>query len=400
LTSNDRIEKHLANGDSKDGRRNSVSSSTGKSTKPLRIKFVNIRYNEEGVETSEDVSEQEAAKADQPTKPKDSVDFIWTRRFDSDNKYDFSEVKILSHELRELIRITLGHDPRLHFASDNTNELTIISPFESLIHNWTTLERLLATEYDSQEWLKIREGAKPRTSTAPVAEEVEEMMLKAKQDLGVLLNQVRATPDVNTILAGLGTAATNSTVTFNLLWTVFPPGALVYATPFMKLPQVFIVKESFSAIYDESESGREKDQKKVWHLYCHTYDFNGRTFDRVLVLFKFEEFQGTRMINTLPVHPLRYHFSGDDAESQQERFQKDLVARGRLFYDYCIRDVGAQMFEYEDEAISHGSGFQRLKNKQNEVMQARYSVDCTNHVIVGKSRRFFNEHVFWPSSQT
>jgi hypothetical protein len=356
-------------GDSKEGRRNSASSSTGKSANPSRIKYVNIRYNEEGVATSEDVSEKEAAKADQPTKPNDLVDFIWTRRFDSKNKYSHSEVKILSHELRELIRLTLAHDPRLHFTSDNTSEVTIISPFVSLIHNWATLERLLTTECDSQEWSRFKEEiAKSRTSTAPVAADIEEMMLKAKQDLGVLLNQVRATPDVNTFLEGLETAATSSTVAFNLLWTLFPPGTLVYATPFMRLPQIFIVKDSYSGFHEESESGREKDQKKFWHLYCYAYDFSGKTFDRVLVLFKFEEFQGTRMINTLSVYPLRYHFSGEDAESQQERFQQDMIARGKVFYDYCIRDDGAQMFEYDGEAISHGSGFQRLKNKQNEVM--------------------------------
>lgn len=49
------------------------------------------------------------------------------------------------------------------------------------------------------------------------------------------------------------------------------------------------------------------------------------------------------------------------------RYTSLIIARGKIFHDLCIRDIGTEMFEYDGLEISYGSGFQRLKNKGLEV---------------------------------
>jgi hypothetical protein len=134
----------------------------------------------------------------------------------------------------------------------------------------------------------------------------------------------------------------------------------------MKMDQIFIVKGCKSRILNQSDSGKERDAKKVWHLVCWTYDWNGRTFDRVPVTFKFDEFQGTRLINTLHCYPLRY-CDAETNESGTNTLRADFISRGKRFRELCIKQSGSQMFDYDEEAISHGAGFQLLKENQTDV---------------------------------
>jgi hypothetical protein len=299
----------------------------------------------------------------------DAPDLIWTRRFGQDKLYTYSEVEVVSKELQHLLRIEFAHDPRLHFSSDDTNKVTLTSPFEPLLHNWARLEELRKADCDSEAWNlpkdEIAKLIKPdfSGSTTNVAESVA----KAKEDLTALLEQVRLTPDVKKFLSGLESVQKSRTIDFNSLWILFPPGALIYASPFLNAHQVFVVKECSSKIYTESDSDNSKDDKRVWHLHCWTYDWDGKKFNRVPVFFKFYDFQGERTINTLPCHPLSQHFSGDNAKDEEAAFREKLVERGSLFERYCTKVAGAQMFDYSGKAISHGSGFQRLKNRNNQV---------------------------------
>jgi hypothetical protein len=179
---------------------------------------------------------------------------------------------------------------------------------------------------------------------------------------------VRSSPDIETYLSAIRTANTNRTVHFENLWTIFPPGDLVYAMPFMKESQIFIVKECGTHATDVSDSGRtNKDARKVWDLHCWSYDWDGKHFTRVPVMFRFEEFTGAKVINTLHCHPLRYRFPAGDPNSERDKFEADLIERGKLFRKYCARTTGEQMIYYEGDTISHGSGFQRLKNKSKQV---------------------------------
>jgi hypothetical protein len=334
-----------------------------------------MKYNQEGVETPVAVSDKEATKIEDPVRPKDSVDLIWTRRFDLKGLYKSSEVQVVSKELLDLFRLEFAHDPRLHFGTDNNkNDVTITSPFEPILHRWRRLQSLVRSDCAGEEWQKLKkEMTRLRTSRStatalpgPNSDDCDDMIMKAKEGLIALLSQVQLSPGVDTFLKTIEASGENKSIQFKKLWTLFPPGEIVYSEAFLKLPQLFIVKECSSDFATESDSGSQRE-KKVWFLWCWSYDWNGTTFNRVPVYFKFDEYQGSRMINTLQCHPLRYHFMEENSEEKIDKLKKKLIKSGKLYRDYCTRSVGAQMFNYKGTAVSHGSGFQRMKNNQNQV---------------------------------
>lgn len=309
---------------------------------------------------------------EQSGKAKQGDDIVWTRHFNNENKYDHSEAQVVGIELQDLLKVMLAHDPRLHFSSDGSkNDVTLISPFEPLLHIWSKLEKLVETDIDSTEWTEVRGGfeklfktSRNREAKSPL-EKTDDRLRKAKKDLTTLLEHIRATQEVSSYFTGLDTSKTSETVQFEYLWTLFPPGELVYSTVFMKQPQIFIVKESVSYIDYENERDREKEQKRLWHLDCWSYDWDGTEFNRVPVTFKFEDFQGSRKINTLPCYPLKFRNEGSDPDNK--KLKEKLIGRGKLYWNYCTKKAGKQMFDYKGDAISHGSGFQRLKNPSGQV---------------------------------
>jgi hypothetical protein len=292
-------------------------------------------------------------------------DLTWLRVFDVINKYDHSEVEIESFELRNLLHVELAHDPRFHSQPDSLkNSITLTSPFEPLVHNWERLEALAITADDSAARKNLQRridrgvAENSRNDSALVVLADEEKRKKAFADLGALLNQVRTTPELKPYFP---VQRQRISVQFDYLWTIFPPGELVYSAVFNRKDQIFIVKECVAHFTKQSDSGKERDVKRFWSLVCWTYDWNGRTFNRVPITFRFEEFQGARVTNTLHCHPLRYH------NADTVKLKRDLIRRGKIFRDLCIRQNGSQMFDYNGYALSHGTGFQLLKGNQIEV---------------------------------
>lgn len=334
------------------------------------IRYRQVKYTDDGLEDARDITEKEFAKVEQSGTGKPGDDIVWTRHFNSDNKYNYTEAQIVGTELQDLLKAKLAHDPRLHFSNDNSkNDLTMLSPFEPLLHIWPQLEKLVETDHDAAEWseLKVqfddlREKSKAgvgKEDSSPL-EKVEDRLRKAKKDLTTLLEHIRKTQDVSSYFVGLNTSKTSRTVQFEYLWTLFPPGELVYATPFMRQPQVFIVKESISYIRFEKENNGDNKKNRVWALDCWSYDWDGKKLKRVPVTFQFEDFQGARKVNTLPCYPLKYRDEASDPEN--EVLSRQLIERGKKFVDFSVNKAGKQMFDYDGDAINHGSGFQKLKN--------------------------------------
>ncbi|RYP73617.1 hypothetical protein DL771_003505 [Monosporascus sp. 5C6A] len=302
--------------------------------------------------------------------PETSYKLTWYRVLSEKKKYKYSEFNVDSRELQALLQVALSHYPRLHFASDGMQDkITFKSPFESLIHNWDKL--LALTNSESAEYERLStlvtgfdpmtdDGANPLAS-ALICLTKEGNMVKARLHLCEMLSRIRSTPELKQYFSGLDGQAKGKSVQFDYLWTIFPPGEVVYSVVFMKEPQLFIVKQGYEDVAS-SESGRET--KRVWKLICWSYDWNGRTFSRVPIKFRFEEFQGSRAIETLEVYPLRYHNSASKVPIDQ--LTAMLRRRGERFRDLCTREKGQQMFDYEGEAITHGAGFQKLGNRRND----------------------------------
>lgn len=239
----------------------------------------------------------------------------------------------------------LRHYPNHYFDGDST---TISSPYEPLIQNWDLL------------W---EESGKDGHN---------EKDKEARDDLKELLV---------TILKGSGDAKLDSymqsreslkkqrIITFEALWTVFPPGTIIYGSLFLKYDQVFIVEKNENPwpwVKMDSGSG-ELDS---WTLYCCVYDFNGKEFTRQSVELKFEDFQGTKPISTLAYHPL-------EEEENRAEIESNLVKRGELFRRYCTAVEGARMFDYSGEAITSKGGLHGSRSDPRVSVFPVVSVSCS-----------------------
>ncbi|KAL4821918.1 P-loop containing nucleoside triphosphate hydrolase protein [Aspergillus spinulosporus] len=202
----------------------------------------------------------------------------------------FSEIDIISLDLWDLLREHLGGHPYHIYGS---TPITLYSPWDAIILEWETLQKAASQD--------------------PVDEKDK--------------------------------------IQFDDLWTIFPPGTLVYGKPFQNQHQVFIVED-----YVDNWPYQERTlQKKVqpWKLQCWTYDWNGDSFQRTSFILPFESFEGHRPITALPYYPFDY-------VENKEEIQKELIDRGNLFRKYCTAREGSQLFNYAGNAIFSQKGFSGL----------------------------------------
>ena len=105
-------------------------------------------------------------------------------------------------------------------------------------------------------------------------------------------------------------------MTFDLLWTLFPPNTLIYT----------------SCVYSEEpkclvfDFGEEKILKKgkFYVLQCRYLDFNGKVLGEVISNLLIPEFRGTKPITSLEAFPLKYH-------QEMSKVKSELIERGRRF---------------------------------------------------------------------
>ncbi|PYI11089.1 P-loop containing nucleoside triphosphate hydrolase protein [Aspergillus sclerotiicarbonarius CBS 121057] len=120
----------------------------------------------------------------------------------------------------------------------------------------------------------------------------------------------------------------NGVMTFNLLWSIFEPGAMIFNV-LDGSPRAFI--------FDSSETTCE--DFKITSRYI---DFGGENFGFMVKKFKLPAYDGTVSIASLPVFSLAYHPDRDGVEKQ-------LIARGRLWEGY----KGSHYKHYEGVAVGY-----------------------------------------------
>lgn len=187
---------------------------------------------------------------------------------------------------------------------------------------------------------------------------------KSTADLRLLLDAVRRTPGLESYFDGAREMQEKTnTVSFEYLWTLFPPGELVVGKPFMDRWQAFVVKFCVAS-YKKKGSIGESGQK--WILECWTYDWNGTVFRRVPVEFSFDEFKATKSMTALPCYPLRYHRDrSDDANSvggkvSGKSLKQRLIKGGERYRELCLKRRGRQIFDYEGELLPRGTGVRKI----------------------------------------
>ncbi|KIY04112.1 uncharacterized protein Z520_00804 [Fonsecaea multimorphosa CBS 102226] len=257
-----------------------------------------------------------------------------------EKKFKYSEVDVESRELRGLLRKVIGDSYPGQSWEGNT--INLIAPFAPVVHYWKELSEA-SREIDVKDSLAIK---------------------AARKDLNSLLECISTCTELESYFKTRDSNLESHTVTYQTIWTLFRPGTLVVARPFMNLPQVFEVKAS----PDPWEDRR-------LNIECWGYDWNGKEIVRVTFEFPIEKFRGTKEISSLFCYPLEYF--RDEKENFDQSLRKELLERGKWFLEVCQTTGAKQMFEYDGQAFSSRRSLARASVK------GRYIVDAAAYLQFG-----------------
>ena len=210
------------------------------------------------------------------------------------------------------------------------------SPFESIVFSWNELQKEASrTDFDDGD------------------EDAGDIKL-ARTDLAELMTMISSSSGDEALDRYFRTRddlAKTRTITFETLWTLFPQGSMVVARPFLDEEQLFLVA-SFKT--DERHPYYvNEEEETTFNVTAYSYDWNGTSFNRVPFEFKIPEFQDKKGVFELPIYPINMHQSRDGGKqgiALIDKLKTDLIARGKLYRNYCIAERGKQTFQYHGVA--------------------------------------------------
>ena len=243
------------------------------------------------------------------------------------------EIDIINQPLWNLLKSLLGHYPYHLFQGP---PLTFGSPYESFVFCWDKLEQA------------AKEIAKDDNDK------------QARSDLKLLLDTISSSsgcPKLDKYFKIRDSNKQQKSVTFETLWTIFPPGSLVYGQPFQGQDQVFLVQDNLQTW--PYRQRRPSDEQAYWDLICWTYDWDGKRFRRLRLNLEFEYFDGHKPISSLPYYPF-------ELNDQYDIIKDKLIEQGKTYRRFCTARQGSRMFEYNGEATFVKKGFSGVQG-DNEV---------------------------------
>ncbi|EXJ82358.1 hypothetical protein A1O3_06171 [Capronia epimyces CBS 606.96] len=210
---------------------------------------------------------------------------------------------------------------------------TLYSPYEALVLNWEKLE----------------EAVKVTTATDNATDK------QARSDLKLLLDTISSSSGdarIDKYFKIRDSCKSQQSVTFENLWTIFPPGTLVYGRPFQDQDQLFVVLDSVRQWpYFSDEVPREQAS---WTLLAWTYDWDGKKFRRNCLQLEFDYFEGSKPITSLPYFPFDLH-------DRRHAITTALLKRGEKYRALCTATQGSRLFDYRGNAVLEKQGFSGLQ---------------------------------------
>lgn len=249
-------------------------------------------------------------------------DYAFTlRKIVSDDTSDAndSEIEIESPKLWELVKECVRGYP-YHIYQGNLPK-TLDAPYEAIIFNWDNL---------------LKASQNPNAADEVARADLKELLEAIEKGTG--------SPRLDNYLRKRRSLKEQNLITFETLWTLFPPGSLVYGKAFQGQDQVFIVEDNTSPW----------PLGDTFHLRCWAYDWDGSQFKRLPFRLKFDSFNDEKPINSLPYYPLEFY---EDPEALKKR----LIKRGMKYRKLCTAKPGSQMFEYSGPAVFLKKGFSGLQ---------------------------------------
>ena len=205
-------------------------------------------------------------------------------------KFEVDSIVVQSGVLKKSLAKILEEYPG---TTTNIKRLTFTPPFTPFVHRWKQLETAL-------------EGVPEKTSKET---EGDDDYQKMKEHLKLLFDILKE--ELSDTIRGKHDLVANHVMTFDLIWTIFEPGVIVFAQgDAFKL---------LSAGYDAKHAS--------YHLQCQYIDWDGENFGTRTRRLDVPTFNGTMSIQELPVYPLKHH--------PDKCIEEKLVARGVRFRNLC-----------------------------------------------------------------
>lgn len=286
---------------------------------------------------------QKEATTDSKQESEENLAFILRKiiygKFADGGENDESEIDIKNPRLWEILKSKLGHYPYHTFRG---SPVTLYSPYEALVFNWDILQEEAEKQGNEGEEQEARDDLKELLDTISGGASGCSKLDKYFKTRSAYLEQ--------------------RTIQFDDIWTIFPPGTLIYGKPFQNQDQVFLVQ-------DNKQTWPRKDDRPQqflpWKMSCWTYDWTGETFERTSFSVPIEQFDGHRPIIALPYFPFDMH-------PQHEEIKMRLIERGKNFRKLCKAKEGDRLFEYAGDTIFGKKGFSGLVQDDDDAdMQSR-----------------------------
>ena len=139
--------------------------------------------------------------------------------------------------------------------------------------------------------------------------------------------------DFDSAFTSLSTLLPNKQITYPVLWTLFPPNTIVYATDKLRNPRAWLVLGA------EEQEDRNGNQYLQLEPECIDYDGTdvGTVSSEALQI---PAFPGAKNISDLPCFPLEYH--PDPANARKNLLEMGLKA---------MRLHGRRLVEYKGHAL-------------------------------------------------
>ncbi|KAL9633946.1 MAG: hypothetical protein Q9204_003195 [Flavoplaca sp. TL-2023a] len=240
--------------------------------------------------------------------------------------YDYSLVTISSKELIGVLKDTLEHG----IAKDwDETEVSLRAPYTQLVHSWDKL---------SKRAMAAKECKEPDVD-------------KGRKELAELLEYIKTSKELKDYFKNRDANDAKRVTTFEYLWTLYPPGTKVVATPFMGVEQLFLVDD-----YVQIQGNKEP----FLEVYCITLGFD-TCFHRREIVFKLKSFEDTKPITSLDCYPTK--FMENEAD-----FMKLRQEQGKKFKEFCFNLKGsAKLFYYDGTAISSRVGLNMAQTSQHQI---------------------------------
>lgn len=285
-------------------------------------------------------------------------------------------IVIQSPLLKDLLSEVLANYPGV---TVDLKRLEFSGRFEPLIHRWSELKAAIAAlkqKRDSEQstkavtnGVKDDEAEKPVPATNGVAHDkhdakeskkdvsdskdcppAEEATIDKRIEHAELLHDLLVKEFTETIESSLDMKS-KGVMTYDLLWTLFQPGSLVYSKQ-QGQDRVFRLTSS--------RYGFDRNSNPVFWLMCQYIDYDGSNFGTNKLNMSIASFEGTRSITSLPTLPFDFHGHKDEIHAK-------LIERGGKVEGYA----GSHYRAY------HGIGWRmgHMGQKEKYTIKGRIVLD-------------------------